>query len=146
MEKRNPTIFLPLSLRFAKEYLVQLCEIKRVYSEAQIQQSKELTIIHRALWTALVVEVRKMFDNSRFDSYSLKKIDFFQKEPHKSRVDRVYGDRVIQKIIKTGHTFTVHLGKNKEETYSTAEICNSNLEKLFTELKNSMDVFERSSL
>ncbi|KKQ22329.1 MAG: hypothetical protein US36_C0008G0001 [Candidatus Wolfebacteria bacterium GW2011_GWC1_37_10] len=35
-KKRNSAIFLPLSLRFAKEYLKELCEMRNSYAEAQI--------------------------------------------------------------------------------------------------------------
>lgn len=142
---RNPKIFLPLSLRFAKEYLKQLCAMRKRYSEDQIQESKKLVIIHRALWTALLVEVRKLFEDSRFDNYSLKKIDFLKREPYKSKIDKILGDADISKILDTAYTFTTHLGKKREKIYSVAEICVSKLGKLLDELQEPVDAFEKSS-
>jgi len=144
-EQRNPAIFLPLSLRFAKEYLKQFCEMRKKYTDEKIQESKELTIIHRALWTALLVEMRKLFENSEFDNHSLKKTGFFKQEPYKSKVDKIFGDADMNKLLKTAYTFTTHLSKNKEKVYSVSEICNSKLEKLLNELQGSMDIFERSA-
>lgn len=144
-ELRNPAIFLPLSLRFTKEYLKQLCEMRNKYKEDQIQESKELTIIHRALWTALLVEVRKLFEDSKFDNYSLRKINFFKQEPHKSKIDQVFGDADMAKILKTTYTFTTHLSKNKENMYSVSEICNSKLGILLEELQEPINALERTT-
>ena len=144
-EERNPAVFLPLSLRFVKEYLKQLCEMRNKYKDEEIQESKELTIIHRALWTALLVEVRKLFEDSQYDNYSLRKIDFFKQEPHKSKIDRIFGDADMSKILKTAYTFTTHLSKNKENIYSVSEICNSKLGGLLEELQGPMDAFERTA-
>ena len=119
--------------------------MRNSYKEEQIQESKELTIIHRALWTALLVEIRKLFEGSQFDNYSLRKIDFFKKEPYKSKIDCIFGDQDMEKILNTAYTFTTHLSKNKEHVYSVAEICNSKLKKFLDELQEPMNTFEKSS-
>ena len=145
-KERNPAIFLSLSPRFAQEYFEQLGNIRKKYGEDYIQESKELTIHHRALWTALIVEIRKLFGASfkEYKNCSLLEIDFFKEEPHKKVIDFVYGNRIIQKILETSNTFTIHLGKDKEEILSVNEICNSDLKKLLTQLQEPISIFEKS--
>lgn len=145
-KERKPAIYLSLSLRFAKEYFGQLCNIRKKYGEDGIQESKELTIYHRALWSALIVEIRKLFGASfkEYKNCSLLEINFFKEEPYKKVIDSVYGNRIIQKILKTSNTFTVHLGENKEEILPVNEICNSDLKKLLEQLQNSVSAFEKS--
>lgn len=147
IKKRNPDIFLSLSLRFAKEYFGQLCDVRKKYGEDGIQESKELTIHHRALWTALIVEIRKLFGVSfkKYKNYSLLEIDFFKVKPYKKIINSVYGNRVIQKILKTSNTFTIHLGKNKEEIFPVDKICDSDLKKILEQLQKPIDAFEKSS-
>lgn len=58
--KRIPEILLPLSIRFAKEYLTELNKMQNDIEK--VQESKKLTIIYRALWTSLVIEVARLFD------------------------------------------------------------------------------------
>ncbi|TSC74093.1 MAG: hypothetical protein G01um101433_1106 [Parcubacteria group bacterium Gr01-1014_33] len=89
--------------------------------------------------------MRKLFEDSRFDNYSLRKINFFKQEPHKSKIDRIVGDTVIQKILETAYTFTTHLSKDKNSVYSVAEICNSKLGKLLDELQEPIGAFEKLS-
>ena len=67
---------LKFSLRFAKEYLKTLCEMQKFHNEIEIQESKELTIIQRALWTSLIIEVGRLFDT--YKSKSKKVISFKQ--------------------------------------------------------------------
>lgn len=143
-KERNPYIFLSLSLMFAKEYLEQICKMRSTYTDDQIQESKELTIIHRALWTALLVEIRKLFEDSKFDNYSLRNLSFFKQEPYKSKIDKIFGDVDMAKILKTAYTFTTHLSRNKEKIYSVSEICNSKLKKLLDELQEPVDAYKNS--
>ena len=59
---RKPEIQLPLSVRFAREYLELLCGMRERHTIDEIQESNELTVIHRSLWTSLIIEVGRMFD------------------------------------------------------------------------------------
>lgn len=144
IKQKNPAIFLSLSLRFANEYLDQLCDLRQKYSNDEIQESKKLTILHRALWTALIVEVRKLFGKSfkEYENYSLKEISFFNTDPHKAIIDQVYGDQVIQKILTTSNNFTIHLGKEKTKIFSVSEICESDLKNLLMKLQMPIDKFK----
>lgn len=130
--ERNPKNVLPLSLRFAKEYFEMLCEMRRAYTEDQIQESKELTICQRALWTALIIEVGRLCDTYHAngkDVISYKKVDHL-----KSDVNKFHGEAIIGKIINTRKTFTAHWSKKKENVVSIAEICSSNLGVLLKQL------------
>lgn len=93
----------------------------------------------------MVVEIRKLFGTSfkGYENYSLKEIDFFKSEPHKTNIDLVYGDQIIQKILTTSNTFTIHLGKNAEGPLSVKEICDSNLESLLVRLWEPIDAFAK---
>ncbi len=138
----KPANWLDMSLRFASEYFEELCAMRNKYTKAEIQQSKKLTIMHRSLWTSLIAEIRKLFDNSRdYPNYSLRKIDFFKQNQYKSIVDTVYGEKIISRIIKTGNTFTLHLSKNKRDILSVSEICDSNLGELLNKLKKPIQDF-----
>src|SRR3989344_2035722 len=98
--KRNPQTLLPLSLRFAKEYFNSLCKMQKDIDP--VQESKELTIIHRALWTALIIEVGRLFD-----TFDQKDTISFKKLPHlKEKIDKYHGEAIIGKIIETRNTFT----------------------------------------
>jgi len=142
--ERNPSGFLSLSLRFALEYFDQLSKL-REGGESKIQESNELTIHHRALWTSLIVEIRKLFGASfkEYKNYSLREIEFFQSEPHKTSIDRVFGDRLIQEIMKTGNTFTIHLGKHGGRPFTVKEICNPKLKELLGQLQTPIDAFAK---
>ncbi len=121
---------LQLSLRFAKEYFEMLCEMQKTYTTVKIQESKKLMIIQRALWTSLIIEIGRMFDDyKRKEVISFKKIESLKKD-----VDNIFSEVIIQKIINTRHTFTAHLGKEKNEVVTVAEICNSKLGKLLDKL------------
>lgn len=146
-EDRNAANFLSLSLRFAEEYFDKLCELRKKYSESEIQLSNELTIVHRALWTSLIVEVRKLFGKSfkDYENYSLKEVSFFQNEPHKTIIDQVYGNQVVQKILTTSNTFTIHLGKKKMKICPVDEICKSDLRNQLEKLRVPMSKFEEYS-
>ena len=78
-EERNASNFLSLSLKFSEEYLECLQDFRRKHTDTEIQVSNELNIIHRALWTSLVVEIRKLFGKSfkNYKNHSLKVIPFF---------------------------------------------------------------------
>ncbi len=144
--ERNASAFLSLSLRFAKEYLKQLKALRKIHGEAEIQELNELTVHHRALWTALIVEIRKLFGASfkGYKNYSLREIDFFKNEPHKTKIDTVYGNHIIQRILKTSNNFTVHLSQEQEVPLDIVQICNSNLEDLLTQLQEPMEAFRNT--
>lgn len=126
--KRDPKTVLPLSLRFAKEYLSKLSEMQKKINF--IQESEELTIIHRALWTALIIEVGRLFD-----SYDKKDTISFRKLPHlKNKIDKYYGEVIVGKIIETRNTFTGHFSKNAKEVILAKEICDSKLSKILDEM------------
>lgn len=146
-EIRSPGPFLSLSLRFAKEYLKQLRDLREAHGESKIQQDKKLAIYHRALWTALIVEIRKLFGKSfkEYKNFSLLEIDFFKSEPHKTTISQVFGDRTIQRILKTSNTFTVHLGQLNDVPLPVKDICESNLEVLLDSLQKPIDEFTRGS-
>ena len=133
---RNPAIILPLSLRFVKEYYQYLCKLQKTHTIDEIQESKELTIIQRAFWTALIIEIGKLFDtyDGNKKVISLKKISFFENSTWKKKIDLIHGEAVIGNIIKTRKTFTAHFGQEDEGIISVAEICNSNLGKLLENL------------
>ncbi len=141
--KRDPSNWLVLSLWHAQEYFETLCILREKHNENEIQSSKELNITHRALWTSLIAEVRKLFDNSRYPNYSLRKIPFFQKQPHKDIVDSIYGNRIISRIINTGNTFTLHLGEDEAEILPVSEICDSNLGDLLKKLEEPIELFNK---
>ena len=146
-EDRNAANFLALSLKFAEEYFDELCSLRKKHSETEIQLSKELTTIYRALWTSLIIEVRKLFGKSFKDheNYSFKEVSFFQKEPHKAEIDQVYGSQIIQKILTTSNTFTVHLAKKKMDILSVDEICKSNFGNELKKLQKPINAFEEFS-
>jgi len=144
-KKRNPVIALQISLRFTKEYFKKLCEIQKNHTDVEIQESKELLIIWRALWVSLAIEIGKLFD--AFDGYkkviSLKKIPFFKNAPWKDKIDSVHGEAIVSKIIKMRKNFTAHLGTNDEGIVSVKEICSSKLEKLLDDLDEPLNAFGR---
>ena len=126
-KKRNPNIALQLSLRFLKEYFRKLKQMQESYPSDEIQESKEL-VIQRALWIALIIEVGKLFDdfNSRHKKViSLKQVSFFQNEPWKNKIDSIYGEVIISKIIQTRKTFTAHWSEDNIKPVSIKEICDS---------------------
>lgn len=126
--KRDSETVLPLSLRFAKEYLSALSEMQSKIGK--VQESKELTTIHRALWTALIIEVGRLFDfYDKKNTISFKKLDHLKKE-----INKCHGEAVIEKIIKTRNTFTAHFSKNAEIVISAKEICDSNLRKILDKM------------
>ncbi len=130
--KRNPAIILPLSLRFAKEYLKTLCEIQKSHNEVEIQESKELTVIHRALWTSLIIEVGRLFDTYRRGNE--KVISFKKLNCHKTEIDKIFNEDIIQRMITTRKTFTAHLDEKRNDIISVPEICESNLGDLLERL------------
>jgi len=126
--KRTPEIILPLSLRFAKEYLSALCKMQSDVDA--VQQSKDLTTTYRALWTALIIEVGRLFD-----TYNMKDTISFKKLPHlKKHIDKYHGEAVIGKIIQTRNTFTGHFALDAKIVISAQEICNSNLGEILEEM------------
>jgi len=146
-EDRNAANFLSLSLRFSDEYLAELCKLRKKHTETDIQLSKELTTIHRALWTSLIVEIRKLFGKSfkAYENYSLLEVSFFQNKPHKAVIDQVYGHKIVQNILTTSNTFTVHLGKKKMYILPVDEICKSDLRDQLKKLQEPMGAFEEYS-
>ena len=126
--KRDSEVLLPLSLRFAKEYIDELCKMQK--NIEAVQELKEFTIKHRALWTALIIEVGRLFDSS-----NRKEVISFKKLPHlKSSIDKYHGEAIIGKIIDTRNTFTGHFAKEAVEVIMPTEICNSNLGKILNEM------------
>lgn len=133
MERRNPIIFLKLSVRFSKEYLEKLNELHKSHSLEEIEESKDLTIAQRAFWTALIIEIGCLFDtysSKDKEVISLKNIDSL-----KEKIDRIHGEKIIEQIITTRKTFTAHKGEKKNKPVSVDEICNSKLKKLLDELE-----------
>jgi len=117
---RNPETVLPLSLKFAKEYFDMLCKMQK-----DINESEELTI-HRALWTALIIEVGRLFD-----TYSKKDVVSFKKLPYlKKQIDNYHSVDIIRDIIETRNTFTGHFSKEGKNIISAPEICRSDLSKI----------------
>ncbi len=126
--KRDPETLLPLSLRFAKEYFDALCKMQR--NIEAVQESKELTINYRALWTALIIEVGRLFD-----TYKTKDVISFKKLPHlRESIDKYHGETVIGKIIETRNTFTGHFAKEAKVVITGPEICDSNLGEILKEM------------
>jgi len=142
---RNPAIILPLSLRFVKEYYQYLCKFQKTYTIDEIEESKELTIIQRAFWTALIIEIGKLFDtyDGNKKVISLKKIPFFENSTWKKKIDLIHGEAVIGKIIKTRKAFTAHFSQEDEGIISVAEICNSNLGNLLKDLDQLLTEFNQ---
>lgn len=141
MKKRSPIITLSLSLRFAKEYLKMLCEMRETYTLKEIQESKRLTITQRALWTSLIIETGRLFDTYESKNkkvISLKKIDVIKKE-----IDSIHAEAIIGRIINTRKTFTAHWGVEKKEVVSVTEVCNSNLGILLEKLDKPLIKFEK---
>jgi hypothetical protein len=141
---RNPMIILPLSVRFAKEYYKYLCEFQKTHTINEIQESKELIIIQRAFWTALIIEIGKLFDtySGNKEVISVKKIPSFENCTWKKKIDLIHCEAVIGKIIRTRNTFTAHFSKNDEGIISFVEICNSNLGKLLEDLDQQLNEFD----
>lgn len=144
-EDRNAANFLGLSLRNAIEYLDELCSLRSKYSETEIQISKELTITHRALWTSLAVEVRKLFGKSfnNYKNHSLVETAFFLQEPYRSIVKKVHGDQITQRLLKMSTTFTSHISQGEMTFFSAEEICKSKLKDLFLSLRGSIDAYAK---
>ena len=128
--KRDPETLLPSSLRYAKEYLSALCRMQNEIDA--VQESKELTIIHRALWKALIVEVGCLFD-----TYSTKDTISFKKLPHlKNQIDKYHGEAVVRKIIETRNTFSAHFARDAKIIILAPEICDSNLAEILDEMSH----------
>jgi len=142
---RNPVIILPLSSRFAKEYYKYLCELRKTHTIEEIQESEELTIIQRAFWTALIIEIGKLFDtySGNKEVISLKKLPSFENCSWKQKIDLIHGEAIIQKIIKTRNTFTAHFGKINKGIVGVTEICNSKLGKLLEDLDHPLAEFNQ---
>ncbi|MBU4375323.1 hypothetical protein KKH38_02375 [Patescibacteria group bacterium] len=139
--KRNPIIALSLSLRFAKEYLEELKQMQKNYTIDEIQESKKLTIIQRALWTSLIIEIGRIFDTyQNKDIISFKKINLPEE---KNIINNIHGEAIIGKIINTRKTFTAHWGTEKNNVVSVAELCKSNLDILLNKLYKPLATFEK---
>lgn len=124
--KRKPEILLPLSIRFAKEYFDQLCQMQNDITN--VQESKKLTTVHRALWTALIIEVARLFD-THSNVVSFKKIPEI-----KAEIDKYHSEAIIGKIIETRKTFTAHFADEAREVTSASEICQSKLGEILDDL------------
>jgi hypothetical protein len=123
---RKPEILLPLSIGFAREYLDHLSRMQNDIHN--VQGSEELTIIHRALWTALIIEVARLFD-THHNAVSFKKLPKI-----KAVIDKHHSKAIIGKIIKTRKTFTAHFDPTGKIVVSAQEICNSNLRQILEEM------------
>jgi len=132
-EKRKPNIILKLSLRFAREYFDMLEKMYKKYTLEKIQESESLTITQRALWTSLIIEVGRLFDT--YESVDKKVISFKKVNSLKREIDKIHGEVIIGKIIKTRKTFTAHWGEGKDEVVSVAQILSSNLKELLEKLE-----------
>jgi len=130
--ERKPEIQLPLSVRFAKEYLKMLCGMLKKYTNEEIQESNELTIIHRSLWTSLIIEVGRIFDT--YDGKNKEVISYKKLGYLKDKIDKLHGEAIIGKIIRTRKTFTAHWSKERTNPVLVSEICSSNLIKILEEL------------
>lgn len=129
---RKPENSLPFSVRFAKEYLRMLCEMQEKYSVDKIQESNDLVIVHRALWTSLIIEVGRIFDT--YESKDKKVISYKKLEYLKSEVDKLHSQAIIGRVLQTRKTFTAHWSRDKSVPISAAEICDSNLEDILNKL------------
>lgn len=95
-----------------------------------VQESKEHTTKYRALWTALIIEVGRLFD-----TYKSKDVVSFKKLPNLNElIDRYRGEAVIGKIIETRNTFTGHFAKEARVVISGTEICDSNLGEILNDM------------
>lgn len=99
----------------------------------KVQESKKLTIIHRALWTSLIIEVAKIFDTHN-NVISYKKISHL-----KEKIDKYHSEAIIGKIIETRKTFTAHFADRAKEVITAPEICKSKLNKILDDL-NSLSI------
>lgn len=141
--KTNPGDWMLISLIHAQEYFDFLCTFRKKYRDDQIQSSKELNTIHRAVWTSLIAEIRKLFDDSRYPNHSLRNSEFFKEELNKSLINTIYGNKILQKIITTANTFTLHLAEEKTKILSVSEICDSNLGDLLKKLEDPIRKFSQ---
>jgi hypothetical protein len=126
--KRKPEIVLPLSIRFAKEYLTELNKMQN--NIENVQESKKLTIIRRAIWTSLIIEVAKIFDTHN-DTISYKKLGHL-----KEKINKHHSEDIIGKIIETRKTFTAHFASTAKEVTMPSEICKSKLGKILDDLES----------
>ncbi|KKR19579.1 MAG: hypothetical protein UT49_C0001G0055 [Parcubacteria group bacterium GW2011_GWF1_39_37] len=92
------------------------------------QESKELTTVYRALWTALIIEVARLFD-THHNVISFKKIPKI-----KAEIDKYHSEAIIGKIIETRKTFTAHFADEGKEITSASEICQSKLSEILDDL------------
>jgi hypothetical protein len=140
--RSNPGDWLLISLMHAQEYFNFLCVFRKRHTEAQIQSDKELNTIHRAVWTALIAEIRKLFDDSRYPNHSLRKSVFSKSsDENKLIINDVYGNQIIQKIINTANTFTLHLSEEKTNILPVSQICDSDLGNLLKKLEYPIKQF-----
>lgn len=133
IEERNHIIALKLSLRFAKEYLKMLYQMQKDNTTDEIQESEKLTIIQRALWTSLIIEIGRLFDT--YETNSKKVISFKKIKSLENDINKIHSEAIIGKIINTRKTFTAHWGAKKNKVVSVTEICNSNLGNLLEKLE-----------
>lgn len=145
MKKRNPVSALQLSLKNAKDFYKKLFEINLKVNVAQKvnisdEEWKNLLVYQRALWIALIIEIGRIFDvYNKKPTISFKNI--FLKTKFKQKINLIYGEIIIGKILETRNTFTAHISEETKKIVSVDEICNSNLEKLLDELEDPLTVF-----
>ncbi len=110
----------------------------------EIQESKELTIVQRVFWTALIIEIGKLFDlyDGSKEVISLKKAPIYRNLRWKDKIDSIHGKAIIAKIIKTRNTFTGHFGKIDEGTIPVSEICSSKFSRLLDDLDQPLAEFD----
>jgi len=131
--ERNRIIALNLSLRFAKEYFEMLYKMRKNYTTDEIQESIKLTIIQRALWTSLIIEIGRLFDT--YETKNKKVISFKKIKSLEKDINNIHSEAIIGKIINTRKTFTAHWGKKKDKVVSVDEVCNSNLGTLLEKIE-----------
>lgn len=156
-EKRNPAVELEISLHIAKDTFKKLCEISKkvelinkdprsCIDETSYEEFKNLKTIRRALWTSLIIEIGRLFDNDSKNSkkvISFRAIDFFKEQPFKKTIDSIYGNTIISKIRDTRHTYIAHRGVEKTDVLSADEICRSCLGDLLNKLDEPLKQFKK---
>lgn len=149
--KRNPVSQLDISSWSASEFFEKLCEIypkvERLAEsddDTDCQKYKELRMFQRALWIALIIEIGRLFDTFEKPDkkvISLKQTEFFRGPVMKKKIDSIFGQAIISRIIHTRKTYTAHISQDKGDVISVPEICDSNLGRLLSEINALVSEF-----
>lgn len=155
-KKRNPAYALHFCLSNAKDYFEKLKvlhnrqnELKKqldsgkYFTDGQDKEWMNMAVYIRAIKSALILEVYKMFDtfSGKNSVISFKSIEFFKLPAIKKEIDSLSGHAIVGDIMKTRKTWTAHMGENIDDIISTEKIVESNLLDIIKKLDEILSIY-----